>query len=58
MKKIVSVLGATGSVGKSTCSLIYKHLDLFEVFLLTADKNYLYLFECIQIHQNLQVLFQ
>jgi 1-deoxy-D-xylulose-5-phosphate reductoisomerase len=48
MKKIVSVLGATGSVGKSTCSLIYKHLDLFEVFLLTADKNYLYLFECIQ----------
>ena len=48
MKKNVSVLGATGSVGKSSCSLIEKNIELFDVFLLTADKNYKEVFELVK----------
>jgi 1-deoxy-D-xylulose-5-phosphate reductoisomerase len=38
MQKI-SILGATGSIGKSTIDVLLKHPDLFSVFALTANNN-------------------
>ena len=35
----VSVLGATGSIGRSTLDVIARHPDRFEVFALTANSN-------------------
>ena len=39
MKRKVSILGATGSVGGSTLDLIQRHPDRFEVVALTASRN-------------------
>ncbi len=36
MKKTISLLGATGSIGKSTLDLVKKHSDKYEVHALTA----------------------
>jgi 1-deoxy-D-xylulose-5-phosphate reductoisomerase len=38
-KRRLSVLGATGTVGKHTCDLIEAHLDRYEVVSLTANRN-------------------
>jgi 1-deoxy-D-xylulose-5-phosphate reductoisomerase len=38
MQKI-SILGATGSIGKSTIDVLNKHPDLFSVYALTANTN-------------------
>ncbi|WP_339722267.1 1-deoxy-D-xylulose-5-phosphate reductoisomerase [uncultured Paraglaciecola sp.] len=35
----ISILGATGSIGKSTIDVISRHPDLFSVFALTANNN-------------------
>jgi 1-deoxy-D-xylulose-5-phosphate reductoisomerase len=35
----VSILGATGSIGKSTLDVLLKHQDLFSVYALTANNN-------------------
>jgi len=35
----VTVLGATGSIGKSTLDVLMRHPDRFSVFALTANKN-------------------
>ncbi|SVB39968.1 uncharacterized protein METZ01_LOCUS192822, partial [marine metagenome] len=35
----VAVLGSTGSIGKSTLSVIERHDDLFEVVALTANRS-------------------
>lgn len=35
----ISVLGATGSIGKSTIDVILRHPELFSVFALTANSN-------------------
>ena len=40
MKKIISILGSTGSVGLNTLSIIEKRKDLFKFNLLSANKNY------------------
>ena len=40
MKKKIAVLGSTGSIGKSTVSIITKNKDHFNVLLLTCNKNY------------------
>jgi 1-deoxy-D-xylulose-5-phosphate reductoisomerase len=40
MKKIISILGSTGSIGLSTLSIIDKKKNFFKVNLLTANKNY------------------
>jgi len=37
--KTVSILGSTGSVGRSTLDLIAGHRDQFKVVALTANKN-------------------
>ena len=35
----IALLGSTGSIGTSSIEVIKRHLDKFEFFLLTADKN-------------------
>ena len=40
MKKIISILGSTGSVGLTTLSIIEKKKNLFKFNLLSAKKNY------------------
>ena len=40
MKKSISILGSTGSVGVSTLSIIDKKKNYFKVHLLSANKNF------------------
>ena len=40
MKKKIAILGSTGSIGKTTFSIIKKDKKNFEVILLTTHKNY------------------
>ena len=40
MKKTISILGSTGSIGKSTIKIILKNKSQFKVVLLVANKNY------------------
>ena len=40
MKKKISILGSTGSIGLSTLSIIDKKKKFFKVILLTSNKNY------------------
>ena len=40
MKKKISILGSTGSVGKSTLTIINKKKDYFKINLLSANSNY------------------
>ncbi len=40
MKKKISILGSTGSIGLSTLSIINKKKNFFKVLLLTSNKNY------------------
>ena len=40
MKRKISILGSTGSIGISTLNIIDKKKKLFEVYLLLANKNY------------------
>ena len=39
MKKLISILGSTGSIGLNTLNIIKKN-NIFKVNLLSADKNY------------------
>ena len=40
MKKNISILGSTGSIGVSTLKIIEKNKNLFNVKMLSANKNY------------------
>jgi 1-deoxy-D-xylulose-5-phosphate reductoisomerase len=40
MKKNISILGSTGSIGSSALSIIDKKKDYFKVILLSSNKNY------------------
>ncbi len=40
MKKFISILGSTGSIGQSTLRLIDKKKNIFSIKLLCANKNY------------------
>ena len=40
MKKKISILGSTGSVGTSTLSIIDSDKKNFQPFIFTANKNY------------------
>jgi 1-deoxy-D-xylulose-5-phosphate reductoisomerase len=40
MKKTITILGSTGSIGKSTIQIILKNKSKFNVLLLVANKNY------------------
>ena len=35
----ISILGATGSIGKSTIDVLNRHPELFSVYALTANSN-------------------
>ena len=39
MKKIISILGSTGSIGNSTLNIIDTKKTLFKIYLLSANKN-------------------
>ena len=40
MKKLISILGSTGSIGLSTLKIIDKKKNIFVPYLFSADKNY------------------
>ena len=40
MKKKISILGSTGSIGETTLKIILKKKKLFKVNILAANKNY------------------
>tara|TARA_Y100000591_G_scaffold57353_1_gene45840 strand:+ start:9115 stop:10284 length:1170 start_codon:yes stop_codon:yes gene_type:complete len=40
MKKLISILGSTGSIGQSSCKIIDKRKNHFNFYLLSANKNY------------------
>jgi 1-deoxy-D-xylulose-5-phosphate reductoisomerase len=40
MKKRIAILGSTGSIGKTLIEIIKKDKKIFDIILLTADKNY------------------
>ncbi len=40
MKKKIAILGSTGSIGKSTLSIIEKNKNEFDIVLLSTNKNY------------------
>ena len=39
MKKIIGILGSTGSIGKTTLNIISKNSNYFEVKLLSTNKK-------------------
>ena len=45
MKKKISILGSTGSIGKTLLDIISKDQKSFEIILLTADTNYKLLYK-------------
>ena len=40
MKKKIAILGSTGSIGRSTLSIVEKDRKKFQVVLLSANSNY------------------
>lgn len=40
MKKKISILGSTGSIGVTTLNILSKKINLFKINLLSADKNF------------------
>ena len=58
MKKFISILGSTGSVGISTLRIIDKKKKLFKVNLLSANSNYkLICNQIIKYKPNLFLIF-
>ena len=55
MKKIISILGSTGSVGVTTLKIIEKKKNLFKINLLSANENYSLI--CKQIKTYSPVFF-
>ncbi len=40
MKKIISILGSTGSIGQTTLKIIDKKKNFFKIYMLSANKNF------------------
>ena len=55
MKKLISILGSTGSIGLSTLKIIDKKKNIFVPYLFSADKNYKKI--CSQIKKYKQKIF-
>jgi len=49
MKKKISILGSTGSIGKSLINILKKDKNNFNIILLTADKNIIELLKQVKI---------
>ena len=47
----LTILGATGSIGRSTLDVVARHPDRFEIFALTAHRNSEELLELCRIHR-------
>jgi 1-deoxy-D-xylulose-5-phosphate reductoisomerase len=56
-QRVISVLGATGSVGKSTLDVISRHPDKYSVYALSAHSRVNELFElCVRFNPQVAVL--
>ena len=55
MKKLISILGSTGSVGLTTLKIIEKKKSYFKPYLFSANKNYLLI--CKQIKKYKPIFF-
>ncbi len=51
MMQAITVLGATGSIGKSTLDVISRHPNLYRVFALTANTQVNLMVELCLVHQ-------
>ena len=57
MKKSITVLGSTGSIGANTLDVISRHTDKFDVFALTGAKQFdLMLNQCLQFKPQFAVM--
>ncbi|MFM7698580.1 MAG: 1-deoxy-D-xylulose-5-phosphate reductoisomerase [Limnohabitans sp.] len=59
MKKTVTVLGSTGSIGVNTLDVISRHAEKFEVFALTGAKQIELMFnQCVQFKPQFAVMVE
>jgi 1-deoxy-D-xylulose-5-phosphate reductoisomerase len=59
MKKNITILGSTGSIGQSALDVIARHLDLFQVEALTARSDVTTLFsQCLQFHPHYAAMLE
>lgn len=59
MAQLITVLGATGSIGKSTLDVISRHPDLYQAYALTANSQVQAMFDmCIQHQPKYAVMVQ
>lgn len=57
MRQMITVLGATGSIGKSTLDVLARHKDLYEVFALSANTQVeLLLQQCLEYSPKYAVM--
>ena len=57
MKKRISILGSTGSIGKNTLDVLARHADAFEVFALSAHRQVdLMLEQCVSFKPSFAVM--
>ena len=57
MKKKISILGSTGSIGVTTLNILSKKMNLFKINLLSADKNFNLILKQIKIFKpNIYVI--
>lgn len=55
--KVITVLGATGSIGLNTIDVIKRHPDKYRIFALTAQSNWQKMLELVElVHPNYVVL--
>lgn len=59
IKQRITILGSTGSIGKSTLDVLARHPELFEVYALTASSQVdLMLAQCAQFKPKVVVMIQ
>ena len=55
MKKLISILGSTGSVGLSTLNIVDKNKNILKPYIFSANKNYKLI--CKQIKKYKPIIF-
>ena len=57
-KKNISILGSTGSIGRSTLSVLSIHKDKYNIYALSANKNKeLLLLQCVEWSPSYAVIY-
>ena len=57
MKQVISILGATGSIGDSTLDIVRRHRDQYEVFALAGNRQWQKLLElCVEFQPRYVVV--